>query len=57
MATYYLMNGDVRVMAFGRQATDLGNKYAILSIDRPELLPPVFRRADNMGFAEFPRIA
>ena len=51
MAQYFLMNGDTRVMVFVREATDVGNTYSIISVDRPELLPPVFRRADNMSYA------
>ena len=51
MALYHLMNGGIRVMAFERQTTDVGNTYTIHSVDCPELLPPVFRRADNMGYA------
>ena len=38
MALYFLMNGDTRVMAFERQASDVGNTYTILSVERPELL-------------------
>jgi len=51
MARFYMMNGDVRVMAFDRRITDVGNTYTTIHVDRPELLPPVFRRADNMSYA------
>ncbi|MCL2747724.1 MAG: hypothetical protein FWE59_03610 [Oscillospiraceae bacterium] len=45
------MNGDLRVMAFDHTATEIGNAYTNFAIDHPNLLPPVFRRADNMGYA------
>ena len=51
MTKYYLMNSDTLVMTFEREATDVGNTYTIISIDRHELLPSIFRRADNMSFA------
>ena len=51
MALCHLMNGDTLVMVFERQTTDVGDTYTVLSVDRPELLPTVFRRADNMGYA------
>ena len=51
MERYYLMNGESRVMAFDHEATETGNKYSNFSVDRPDLLPPVFRRSDNMDYA------
>jgi hypothetical protein len=38
-------------MSFDHEATEIGNTYASFAIERPDLLPPVFRRADNMSHA------
>jgi hypothetical protein len=45
------MNGDLRLMSFEHEATEIGNAYTNFNISHLELLPPVFRRADNMSFA------
>jgi len=51
MPQYYLMNAHARVMSFDRESTDIGNTYSNFTIDRPNLLPPVFRQADNLNYA------
>ncbi|MCL1835297.1 MAG: hypothetical protein FWG48_03965 [Oscillospiraceae bacterium] len=51
MHKYYMMNAQTRVMSFDHDATEIGNIYSDFSIDRPDLLPPVFRKADNMNYA------
>jgi len=51
MAQYYLMNGNLRIMAFDHEATEIGNTYSNFDVDHFDLLPPVFRRADNMNYA------
>ena len=51
MTRYYFMNGNLRVMAFDHDTTEIGNIYSNFTVDRPDLLPPIFRRADNMGYA------
>ena len=51
MAKYLLMNGDLRVMAFYHELTEIGNSFSDFIIELPELLPPVLRKSDNISYA------
>ncbi|GHU59881.1 hypothetical protein AGMMS49975_28020 [Clostridia bacterium] len=50
METFYLMNGNDKIMEFGYELILLGNEYDIYDVFMPESLPIDLRMSDDLIF-------